>query len=159
MSPLDHLDSFDSFSEYERNVLDRLLTERDEEDGYEFLTEGDEAGGLGASMFIVLQGEVQVTSGGDVELGTFGSGDVFGIMALLARSPYRSATCRARGDVRVAELSRVAYDQLVRSQAGVAVKFKLLVARQLARDLRRLTDLIREAHDGDDGPPRRAGGA
>ncbi len=159
MTALDDLPAFAHFTSYERNVLDRILNERRAEHGYEFLLEGDSAQSLSASMFIVLDGAVQVLSGGDVELRRLGPGNVFGTMALLDRERDRSATCRAAGPTRVAELPRVAYDQLVRSQAGVAAKFKMLVARQLARDLRHLTELVQRAHEGDDGPLRRAVGA
>ncbi len=159
MSALDGLPAFAHFTSYERNVLDRILSERRAEDGYEFLSEGDSAQDLSASMFVVLEGAVQVLSGRDVELRRIGPGDVFGTMALLDRQQDRSATCRAVGPTVVAELPRAAYDQLVRSQAGVAAKFKMLVARQLAQDLRHLTELIQRAHEGDDGPLRRAVGA
>jgi diguanylate cyclase (GGDEF)-like protein len=89
--------------------------------------EGDhivEAGNTGSSLFIIVEGSVQVLYPGrsaDVQLALLGPGDFFGEMALLNAKP-RSATVRARTPVRVLELEQDAFRRLILDFPRVAIK-------------------------------------
>jgi CRP/FNR family transcriptional regulator, cyclic AMP receptor protein len=154
MSALSTLSSFADFGPDDLALLDRILIERSWTTGHVFLREGARTGSVQAPMYIVLEGQVLVTTGEQTELSRLGPGDLFGHMALFDQAP-RSAACSAVGAVRTAELSRATFDELQRSSAPAAALFKHLVARQLARDLRRLSDLVAMAADGDEAPLRR----
>lgn len=66
------------------------------------------------------------------------------MIALVDRGA-RTATCTAVGAVKAAALNRAAFDHLLHSNAELACKFQLVVARQLARDFDRLQRVLREA--------------
>lgn len=151
---LSELPAFSEFTGEDLDLLDRLLVDRAWPAGHVFVREGARSSSLMAPMYVVLEGEVLVTTGDSTELGRLGPGDLFGHMALFDQAP-RSAQCSAVGPVRTAELSRATFDELQRSRASAAARFKHLVARQLARDLRRLTDLVKQAAQGDEAPLRR----
>ncbi len=138
----------------ELDLLDRVMVERKWPGGHVFLREGDRAASLTAAMYVILEGEVLVSTGKGTELGRLGPGDLFGHMSLLDHGP-RGAACTSVGRTRTAELTRATFDELQRSHTAVAARWKLLVAGQLARDLRMLTGLVRSAAAGDSGPLRR----
>lgn len=110
------------------------------EDGHAFITEGDRADGC----YIVLEGSVGV-SHAHVQEGTpFKSlppGELFGLVSLIDHGP-RSATCRAVGTTTVARLSPSAFQLLHSGSPSLALHFRKLVARQLARDARALSSVL-----------------
>ena len=89
--------------------------------------EGDhivEAGDAGGSLFVIVEGSVQVLYPGhetDVQLAVLGPGDFFGEMALLNAKP-RSATVRARTLVRALEVEQDAFHKLILDSPSVAIR-------------------------------------
>lgn len=103
-----------------------------------------EEGQPGHDAFLILDGEVAVTQrhGDRVDrLGTLGPGHIFGIVALVDGG-RRSASCTAMTAVRAATLRRTSFEVLRSSGVPAARKFQLLVARQLAKDVRRLEGVL-----------------
>jgi|GEM_PF-1267851 len=150
----------DLFTDGELEVLDRVLVARAHKRGTLLVREGASVDAVTASMFLLLAGEVDVSTGrgaNTVHLELLGPGAPFGMNGLIDHSP-RGADCRAKTDVVTAELTRLVFDELVRSHTGVAAKFQHVIARQLAKDLRHLTALVQQAAAGDeDGLRRRLG--
>src|SRR5215208_4705613 len=70
-----------------------------------------EAGTKGETMYIVLDGEVEVRIS-DKKLETGSAGTIFGEMALIDNDP-RSATVVAKTDCRVVEIGRKRFEFLV----------------------------------------------
>jgi CRP-like cAMP-binding protein len=145
---------FSDLSAEELDLLDRVLFERRWPAGHVFLREGDRAVSINSAMYVILEGEVVVTVGRGTEVGRLGPGDLFGHMSLLDHGP-RGAECAGVTRTRTAELTRATFDELQRSHTALAAWWKLLVAGQLARDLRMLTGLVAEAAAGDSTPLRR----
>ena len=82
-----------------------------------------EVGDAGTSLFIVVDGTVQVlypSRSHEVELALLGPGDFFGEMALLNAKP-RSATVRALTQVRTLKLEQRAFQRLVHASPSVAI--------------------------------------
>lgn len=128
---------FDDFSAKELQQLANAMNERDVYPGEVLLLEEERPDRL----FVLLEGEVEVTrkvDGGDRVIARLGPGSMFGLLALLDRG-RRAATCVARGRGRVAEMPRDAFDMLYKSNAPLADKFQYAIARQLARDVKQMT--------------------
>jgi len=90
-------------------------------------------GELGDSLFILVEGEVEVRKGRQA-IAKLGAGECVGEMALLDSEP-RSATVRAAEDVRVLRLDRDAFDELMDGHVDIARG----VIRVLTRRLRQTT--------------------
>ena len=73
-----------------------------------------------------------------------GPGEIFGLIGLMDHKK-RSATCTATGPATVAKLPWSAFDMLCTSHARLAFHFQHYIAGQLARDARKLNELIRKA--------------
>lgn len=83
-----------------------------------------EIGDAGHSLFVVLEGEVQViypARSQDFELARLGPGDFFGEMAVLNGKP-RSATVRTVGDCRVLVLDKDDFRRILMEKPAVAVQ-------------------------------------
>ena len=110
------------------------------EDGELLVRRGDRAAGL----FVLLSGQVDVSvvqSGERVVVATLQAGESFGHLALL-EDHRRMADVEAVGPVRAALLSRQAFDLLYWKATPTSQRFQLWVARQLARDGRRVTNTL-----------------
>jgi CRP-like cAMP-binding protein len=119
-----------------------------------FVREGDRATAMTATLFLVVEGSVAVTTarpeGGFGVDRRLGPGEVFGHVALMA-DVARTASCEAATQVTIARLDRRTFEELNRRNAGVHARFQLVVARQLASDLRALHDALgRAMATGDD---------
>ncbi len=82
-------------------------------------------------MFIVAEGEVEISIGGQV-VDVLGAETIFGEMALVTKDP-RSGTARARTDCKVVEIPERRFLLLVQQTPN----FALDVMRVLAERLRR----------------------
>ncbi len=87
--------------------IDGLVTRVEVRGGTRLVTEG----GRGQEMFIVIDGEAEVSSEGRV-LGHIGAGGFFGEMAMLDRGP-RSATVTAVDDMDVLVVGQDGFNSLV----------------------------------------------
>jgi signal transduction histidine kinase len=108
---LRHLRLFQDISEEDFNRIYSMAATRTFSTGDLLVKEGE----LGTAMYVVLDGEFEITKQGDrddVVLGRRGAGDVIGEMSLLANEP-RVASARALQTSHVLEISRFALDQLL----------------------------------------------
>src|SRR5262245_26737697 len=96
----------------------------------EIFAEGD----TGDRMYVIRSGEVEIFRGGKL-ITTLTSGDIFGEMALIDRSP-RGTTARAKGACEVAPITKKAFLFLIHHTPHVA----LSVMRSLAARLSRVKD-------------------
>ena len=143
---------FNKCTQAEAMQLAQAVVPMDVEDGAVLVKEGDARGGEMSAMYVIIEGEVDVvagatdSTGGDV-VHTLGAGDWFGMMSLIDNQP-RSVTCRAKGALKVGALTRSAFSYLFQTEVGVASKFQLAIAQQLARDLRRANQALRAQREG-----------
>ena len=113
------------------------------------LSDGDiliQQGQPGATLHLVLSGQVRVTSGpagAAHDLTRAGPGTWLGLIALVD-GDLPSATATVVGGAQVASLSRSAYDQLRADRPALAIGLQLALGAQLARDARRLARQIRD---------------
>lgn len=131
---------FDDFSAKELEHLANAMTEREVFSGEVLVLEDERPDRL----FVLLEGAVEVTrkgEGGERVIALLGPGSMFGLLALLDRG-RRAATCVARGRGKVAEMPRDAFDLLYKSNAPLADKFQYAIARQLARDVKQMTQVM-----------------
>ena len=98
-----------------------------------------EQGEKARAAFILLGGEVEVIrrlpGGNRTSLGALKRGAVFGAVGLLDGGP-RAASCRAKSDCRVMELSGADFQRLSEASTPLGARFLMVVCRQLVRDLR-----------------------
>lgn len=126
-----------ALSKAEQDALQFAFVEESHADNSELTRWGEP----GDRAFILIDGIVDVVAAGDdgIErvIGTLEPGSVFGLLALLDGAPS-SATCRTRGSVRVATLSRHAFKRLESLHAPIGYAFRRALGNQLAADFRRL---------------------
>jgi CRP-like cAMP-binding protein len=100
--------------------------------GTKIFEEGDQ----GDEMFVILQGEVELSVGGHV-LDEVGAGDIIGEMALI-KSNARSATAVAKTDGRMVPVNRKRFLFMVEETPF----FALHVMEVLADRLRRMNERV-----------------
>lgn len=111
-------------------------------DGFAFIRQGDRA----EHVYFLLDGEVDVAVKRPVDADfsakhRMGPGEIIGLVALVDGGP-RSATCTARGDVRVGILPLDGARLLMESRAPISCAFQVALARQLVRDARALNQAL-----------------
>jgi serine/threonine protein phosphatase PrpC len=112
---------------------------RSYEDGKEVIREGDK----GDELFIVLQGKVVISRGGET-LTRLGAGEHFGEMALIRAVP-RSATVKADGAAELIVIRRTDFFELLRSEHEIAVKMLWQFLGVLADRLDQTSSELRHA--------------
>lgn len=104
-------------------------------------------GDSGASLFIVLDGEIQITrqlNGAPILLSAIAAGDFLGEMALFDDAP-RSATAHAVRPALLLEIPNHAFHQLLHSNPQIADDTLRLLSRRLrASNTRHLDELMRQ---------------
>lgn len=121
---------FASCDPKELENIAEVVTERNFNAGQVIVHEGDTTG---AAMWVIVDGEVEITTGSHV-ITTLGPGEVFGEMALLERDPQpRSADVVARTDVRALQLTRWDLRGVVAQYPDIAMKMVHTVAERLRR--------------------------
>jgi CRP-like cAMP-binding protein len=116
---------FASCTQSELRELAGITTEMDAPAGTVFCREG----ASGADCFVVIDGEAQVTIGGD-HVGSIGPGGFFGEMALLDGGP-RVATVTASSDMRVLVLSRQEFASLLTRVPSVSRRMLAAIGARL----------------------------
>jgi CRP-like cAMP-binding protein len=134
---------FGGFSEEQLEMVPKVGRQRNFEPGATIVEEG--ATGA-SSLWLVLEGEVDVVVGGEVHR-TLGPGTHFGEMALLTEAP-RSADVVARTETMALEFSRSHLNGLIAANPQVAVD----MLAELATRLRRATEALAEATEANNGP-------
>lgn len=107
-------------------------------DGEEIVREGE----VGACMFVIQTGQVEVVHGADggvQRLAVLGEGDFFGEMALFGESA-RSATVRAMGEARVLRVDKRTLLRRIHEDPLLA----LSLLEALAARIRRLNEQLRQ---------------
>ncbi|MBI5304287.1 MAG: cyclic nucleotide-binding domain-containing protein [Chloroflexi bacterium] len=110
------------------------------------LRKGDvlmEEGTPGDALYLVLEGEFQVTKrsgNSEVAIAMRGVGEVFGEMSLLEQGP-RSATVRAATDSRLAKISKAIFDELVTTRPVAT----LSILRTVIARLRNTEVMLRQS--------------
>jgi serine/threonine protein phosphatase PrpC len=125
---------FESATLRELRLVASIAERRDEKAGKLLFREGQ----AGSEMFVLVEGEVVITRGGQ-HLATLGPGCAFGEMALLD-APQRSASALVTQNATLLVLSRHRFDQLMRQDDGVA-------ARLMWGLLQRLSAVVRTQND------------
>ncbi|MBX0292161.1 cyclic nucleotide-binding domain-containing protein [Hymenobacter sp. HSC-4F20] len=123
------------FAATPENVLSSIVPIMKEvafDDGQQIFAKGD----LGASLFIVHEGEVGIFTGAQ-QLATFRSGDFFGELALLDAEP-RSATAVAHGPVVAFRLDQEDFYDVMEERSEVLRN----IMRVLCQRLRRQNEMV-----------------
>ncbi len=108
------------------------LDAKDYPAGHRFISTGDQ----GEIMYVVTEGEVEITLRGKV-LETVHSGGIFGELALIDHRE-RSADVTAKSDVKVSAIDQKRFLYLVRNHPF----FALEVMKIMAERLRKFDDLL-----------------
>jgi CRP-like cAMP-binding protein len=99
---------FKNLSRAELVELAKVTEDMEVKEGKVLAREGE----IGQEFFVIVDGEVSVTKGGE-EVRTLGPGDFFGEIALIWDSPRRTATVTAASPVRFFVLTRQAFRSLI----------------------------------------------
>lgn len=140
--------TFEPLTSFDLQVLDQAMRVQRYPNGHEFMREGER----GDTMYVIIEGSVLVTQknmeaeGFDV-IHVMKVGDVFGLIALIDHDK-RSATCTAASEVTAASLPSSAFQLLYHANAPIAQHFQYCIARQLAHDVRNLSELLVNAING-----------
>lgn len=125
-------------------ILAGLAKVKDYDDGHIFIEEGH----AGDTAFMLIEGEVSVTriKGTESrvkEINRMGPKEMFGVISLIDNRE-RTATCRARGKVKVAELDRATFDSLREQSSDIARYIQRIISRQISRDHKFFSNEIRD---------------
>lgn len=111
-------------------------------DGHVFIKEGNKADAL----HVVIQGEVaarhkRANQPGQLDIKRLRPGEIFGLMSLISNRAGKTS-CVAVGTVQVATLPNSAFKLLYEADSPLPHHFQHIIARQLARDCRNLTEAM-----------------
>ena len=138
---------FAGFTEEQLEMVPKVGRKRNFEPGARIVEEG----ATGArSLWLVLEGEVDVLVGGEVHR-TLGPGTHFGELALLTEAP-RSADVVARTQTLALELSRSHLDGLIAANPQVAIDMLAELATRLRRATEALAEVLEAQQVGSEAP-------
>jgi CRP-like cAMP-binding protein len=123
---------FTNLSRADLVELAKLTEDLEFEEGKVLAREGE----IGREFFVLVDGDVLVTKGGE-EIRRLGPGDFFGEIALIWDSPRRTATVTAASPVRFFVLTRQAFRSLIDHHPDIEAKV-----------LEALEDRVRTTEDG-----------
>jgi CRP-like cAMP-binding protein len=89
------------------------------------------AGEPGDTMYVIVDGEVQVLGTDEQELTVRGPGDFIGEMAVISSQP-RAASLLAKSAVRVLELRKPAFEAILRERPETALVMMRVLCERLA---------------------------
>jgi CRP/FNR family transcriptional regulator, cyclic AMP receptor protein len=92
-------------------------------------------GEMGDRMFVIQAGRAAVlreVNGAEIAVGELGPGDIFGEMAIFDRQP-RSATVRAKGNVRVLTLDKRAFLRQVHEDPSLAYRILATMSQRIRK--------------------------
>ncbi len=134
---------FAEFSQSELSALDKAFRVETYPVDHVFMRYGEHPDAL----YLILGGEIHIKrrrqhKAGYALVTTLHSGEMFGLLSLIDNAK-RSATAVGATEAKVATLPQSAFELLLDTHAPIALHFQGLVARQLARDLRRYDEALR----------------
>jgi len=124
---LGQVDLFEGLTKGELLKIYMLAREERVRPGRSLATEGEPGG----RFYLILDGEAEVTIGGDL-LGTLGPGEYFGEISLIDGEP-RSATVTATSDLRVLSLASFTFAPLLVEHPTITRKILLEMCARLRR--------------------------
>ena len=130
---LAHIDLFSTLDKKEIQALAKSCQERTYKTGSTIFSQGD----TGVGLYIVKSGKIRLTQANtqdraEIDLGTAGTGEVMGEMALLDDLP-RSATATAESDVNVLVLPVWEFRGVLRQHPDIALKMLAALSRRLRK--------------------------
>lgn len=145
VSDLRRLPALSDFTEKDLEVLLSACPQHTYAPGQLLCAEG----APGASCFLVVHGEVEAVKGADTAgkggrvLNVLRAGALIGQLALVDRSP-RSATVRAREATEALEIPRDVFERLLKALSPMALAFQRQVCIAGIRQLRTVTNRLRQ---------------
>jgi HEAT repeat protein len=85
----------------------------------------------GDTLYVIVDGQVQVLGAGEQELAVLGPGEFIGEMAVISSKP-RAASLLATSDVRVLELHRPSFEAILRERPETALAMMRILCDRLA---------------------------
>ena len=130
---LARVDLLSSLDKKELQVLSKSCQERKYSAGSTLIKQGD----TGVGLYVIISGHVKTTQAknpdrAEVDLGTYGPGNVLGEMALLDDLP-RSATVTAVDDVTALLLPVWEFRATVRDHPEIALKLLAVLSKRLRK--------------------------
>ncbi|MDQ2885411.1 MAG: cyclic nucleotide-binding domain-containing protein [Chloroflexota bacterium] len=130
---LAHIDLFSTLDKKELQALAKSCQERMYNTGSTIFSQGD----TGVGLYVIKSGKIRLTQANtqdraEIDLGTAGTGEVMGEMALLDDLP-RSATATAEGDVDVLLLPVWEFRGVLRQHPDIALKMLAALSRRLRK--------------------------
>jgi CRP/FNR family cyclic AMP-dependent transcriptional regulator len=119
---------FAGCSKHELEQIAQIADEIDLSAGKEMTREGSR----GREFFVLLEGDADVTKGGN-SINKLGAGDFFGEIALVSDSP-RTATVTATSPVRALVITDRSFRRLLDEQPEIQRKVLIALAERLAPD-------------------------
>lgn len=125
----------------EAGRISKYATLIEKKEGEPILVSHDQVPGV----YTILQGTVGVYINNNKLLTVLSSGESFGEMSYLEKTPA-SATLRALSDVaKIALLSNEAFEEIAGSEPEISIKIHKGIARSLSRKLRKTNNKINDA--------------
>ena len=103
-------------------------------------------GAKGTSAYVILSGTVEVikkSGNKEIKMAILGTGQIFGEMGLIEDRP-RSATIRARSELKVRVINRERFNDLLRTRPSVLIP----IMKGLFERLRQVSDILAERAKG-----------
>ena len=130
---LAHIDLFSTLDKKELQALAKSCQERTYNTGSTIFSQGD----TGVGLYVIKSGKIRLMQTNtqdraEIDLGTAGTGEVMGEMALLDDLP-RSATATAEGDVDVLVLPVWEFRGVLRQHPDIALKMLSALSRRLRK--------------------------
>jgi CRP-like cAMP-binding protein len=120
---------FGELSKHELGELAKATEDLEVAEGKVLTREGD----LGREFFVIVDGAVSVTKGGE-EIRKLGSGDFFGEIALVYDNARRTATVTATTPLRFFVLTRQSFRSLLEHQPEIEEKVMAALEQRLGAD-------------------------
>ncbi len=132
---LKNLPAFEDFNSALLDILASHLKLEEQNDGHVFIQQGVQ----GHALYLLTGGSVRITrrdadDQDEYEVRELCDGEMFGILSLVDDLPA-SATCAAKGRVKVAALTRESFEELSREASPISRHLQYMIAVQMARDL------------------------
>ncbi len=145
---IDEHPSFGRLSAEDREHLLQACEVKTYPDGHAFIRQGEGR----TAVFFILEGLVEVSVERPKDA-TFAvdrfmePGEIIGLISLVDRGT-RSATCRARGSLKVGMLTLEGANLLMNTRAPISCAFQYALANQLSNDARSLNESLLHAAEG-----------